>query len=351
MKTLSILFFALLATLTVSEFVPVSNFALNQLQGKWYVQSVYRTDAGKIAPPNCMEIIFDVLNDTAANVTMQYYDTQKLQYESYIATAYEGNPAILEPDPQTLPWYMVVNLSSIPYWVNNSVDTLILAANSTFVFENITESAYLVMGASRAYDTNYNIQPYISANNLPINVTDEGFNFFFANSACDAHFEWTPLKKFNATSLRKNYNLIGVYEPAGLGLVPWYTGEGLYDWSQAFCAQVSFTSGIQNDTLMTLSLQSYALSTFERTWQIAPNPELNSVLLGFNIDGNTLLYVQYADLLGNLILTAGTTTSFFLSTTATSLTPVYKELFEATLAEMGYQHDVNYIYSIDSAGC
>jgi hypothetical protein len=73
--------------------------------------------------------------------------------------------------------------------------------------------------------------------------------------------------------------------------------------------------------------------------------------LGFNIDGNTLLYVQYADKLGNLILTAGTTTTFFLSTSATTLTPAYKAVFETALAAMGWTFDASLINPIDNSSC
>ena len=117
------------------------------------------------------------------------------------------------------------------------------------------------------------------------------------------------------------------------------------------CASISFTTGQDSDTEMSLVLKSLYQGDFKREWQIHPTPDMNAALMGFNINQNTLLYVQYADLAGNLILTAGTTTSFFLSTTASTLTKVDRGIFEVALKAMGASVNLDYIYPIDNSSC
>lgn len=91
---------------------------------------------------------------------------------------------------------------------------------------------------------------------------------------------------------------------------------------------------------------------FQRSWKIVPDSTFNSIFNGFNMNGNTLLYVQYADIAGNIILTAGSTTSFFLSNTANNLTPITRGIFELAIKNLDfYIKDLSFIYAIDNSNC
>jgi hypothetical protein len=347
MKTLSILIVALLATAALSNFVPVTDYDLTKLAGNWHVQSIYDTTGNNWSNAYCFGLGFIVLNQSVVNLTSYFIDGTKNQLTEDGVFLYPDSeyPSIMYQDTtHKLPPLLVLNVSSLPYWVLNDTDVSIFAFNYTTDSSN---PQYIIFGASRWYDTAYDIRPFLNIYNFPINYNK---NFWLVNSACDTHFEWLPVKNFNASSLLKDWNLIAVYDPAGSDLVPWYTGAPVYDWSQAYCGKVSFEAGQGNDDQMTMSLKSLYQGSFERSWQIYSYYQQESVLNGFNIDENTLLYVQYAGA-GNLILTTGTTTSFFLSTLATSLTPVERDLFEISLSILGWETDLSYIYPIDSSSC
>ena len=349
MKSLTLLFVAISITAAICAFTPVSNYDLNLLEGDWNVQSVYDTVGSDYSLSYCFQLTFNIINQSAVNLTIHNYDGFRNSLSNDTVTLYPdaSNPAILYQDPvKRLSPLLVLNTSSIPYWVNDGCNTSIFAFNYTSSSGN---PQYIIMGASRWYDTNYDIRPFLEANNLPINNTK---NFWFVDTACDTHFNWYPLKNFDESSLLKTWNLIAVYDPVGSDVIPWYTEGGLYDWKQAYCADISFQIGSAvYDQIMTLSLKSLYQGGLQRTWRIFPMPDYNSVLMGFNINENTVLYVQYADLLGNLILTTGTTTSFFLSTTATSLTPANRGIFEVALKSLAYDVDLSYIYPIDHTNC
>jgi hypothetical protein len=350
MKAFSILVIALLATSALSNFVPIPDYNLSKLQGTWYVQSLYTNTANDYSLSYCLQFDFVILNSSVVNCTVGSFDGHDKVYHSQSVLLYPDseNPAILyqDIDHKNAP-LLVLNSSSIPYWVDNTSATTIIAFNYTY---DLSNPLYFVYGLSQWYDTTYDIRPFIAEQNLPpLNYSN---NFWFVNSACDTHYNWNPLKSFNEANIQnKTYNLIVVYDPAGSDLVPWYTGSSIYDWEQAYCAKFSFTQGPGFTEVMTLSLKSFCQGGFERFWTIYPDPSTYAVLLGFNIDANTLLYVSYADILGNIILTAGTTTTFFLSTSATTLTPALKAAFEAELIAMSWTVDFSLIYPIDNSSC
>ena len=142
-----------------------------------------------------------------------------------------------------------------------------------------------------------------------------------------------------------------MYDPAGSGLVPWFNGSGLYDWRQAYCGKVWFRKNVGVSLSMTMSAYSLYQGTFNRTWTVATFPGFESAILGFDISGPTLMYVAYSDSFGNLILGTGTTTTFFLSTSVSSLGPAQKSILQNVLSVMGIDSDLNYIYGIDNSGC
>ena len=349
MKIFSILLLTILATVALSKFVPVSNYNLNLLKGTWNVQSIYDTVGNDWSLSYCFQLTFTILNSSAVNMTSSFFDGFNDIYRNDNLTLYPdaSNPSVLYQDTarQNAP-LVVLNTSSLPYWVDNTSNTTVFAFNYTVDSSN---PQYIVFGASRWYDTAYDVSPFVKSNNLPINATK---NFWFVNTACDTHYGWSPLKTFHQSSLLGNWNLLGVYDPVGSDIVPWYTEGGIFNWNQAYCGQVSFQPGTHgSDWIMNLTLDSLYQGGLERTWRIVPYPQMNSVLFGFNINENTLLYVQYADFAGNLILTAGTTTSFFLSTSATSLTPVNRGIFEVALRAVGWNVDLDYVYAIDNNSC
>lgn len=350
MKALTLFILALIPLTTLCDFVPVSNYNIQELFGKWWVNSIYDTMDTDYSYAYCMEFEFQQINDTAISYTLTSYDGYSGQFDnnSYILFPDPNNSAILyqDADRKQAP-LLILNVSTYPYWVQNNYTATIIGANYTRP-DQIPQLA--VIGLSRWYDTSYDIRPFIEANNLPpVSNTN---NFWLHDSACDTHYGWVPLPLYNTALLKNTWNLIAVYDPANTDIVPWYTGGGIYDWNQAYCASVSYTDrkAAKNELLMKLSLKSLYQGTFERSWELV-YPDKSSVLLGFNINESTLLYVQYADLLGNLILTTGTTTSFFLSTKATTLTPVELTLFETTLKAIDWKIDNDYIYPIDNSSC
>lgn len=250
----------------------------------------------------------------------------RCEAQSVILILDTENPAILylSERPHEPP-LLVLSFSSSE--VSNGA-TLILGVNTT----HGSHESYIFFGASQRYDTHYDLRPYLKTNGFDFDTR----TFFSLDTTCDA-----LAKGLSAASLFKNWNLVAVYESAA---PPWYTGGSTYDWRQVCSARVFFTTrGV--DASMTLALKSIYLDIFEKTWKIVLDRQEDGTLKGINIDENIHLSIAYADAAGNLVLTAGPTTAFFLSTSITS--PEHDwDLFVDTLADIGYTPDDDNLYPI-----
>lgn len=256
MKLLNLVILTLLTTVTLSGFTPVSNFDLSMLSGYYNIQSVYDTIGNDWSLAYCFQLYFNPINSTAINMTTSVYDgyTETTEVDNVILYPDANTPAILYQDylRQDSPM-IVVNTSSIPYWVDNVSNAITFAFNYT---TNTSNPQYVVLGTSHWYDTEYDITPFLKANNFPINNTN---NFWFINTACDTHFRWIFLQNFHRASLEGTWNLLAVYDPVGRNgsnVIPWYTQGGIYDWNQAICATWSFERAQYGVDVMNLTTKS-----------------------------------------------------------------------------------------------
>ncbi len=338
-----IVFLSMSLLCAFAGFTPVTNLSLTDIQGSWNIQSVYDTSNNNWGQAYCVELSFRIINSSAVLMNLFGYDGARNSTFNDSSMLYPDpkNPAILYQDPnrKEAP-LMVVNVTSMPYWAGGSTPAMIFAFNYT--------DSVMVLGGNKWYDNLYDIRPYVSAQGLPVKSSK---NLWFINSACDAHFAWKPVQGFSSSSLLKTFNLIAVYDPAGTGTVPWYNGSGIFPWKQAYCAKVSFSQPKRSAYSMNMNIQSLYQGNFTRTWQVTPYPQLQSILMGFDISGPTLLYVVYTDTIGNLILASGTTTAFYLSTSSNQYTSVNKVLFQNVLFTMGIKPNFNFIYPIDGSSC
>ena len=148
----------------------------------------------------CYQLEFDLSdNQTTVNMTMMLYDASQPAYDNETFTLYvdETTPSLLYQDAARTQYpLMVVNHSSLPYWVNGGSPNFIIAFNYTSPGSEI--ALYVVYGISAWYDTEYDITPYLNAQQLPI---IPGENYWFINTACDSHFGWKADQDFNISTL------------------------------------------------------------------------------------------------------------------------------------------------------
>ena len=344
MNSIKFLLLSLFA-LSALSFTPVTNFSLSQLEGTWYVTTVYST-VTNWSLTYCTTFTFKVINSTLLNVTTAFLSGSSAQFENETHPLYPdpNNPAIIYQESQHIQSPFVVgNISTVSSWQGN-VDQMILALNYTYYHHS-----FMVFGLSRAYDVPLDVRPYTTLYNLPV---QEGISFWGIYTACDARFKWVPIQPFSSSSLLgKKWNVIAVYDPTNTTLVPWY-GQGIYPWNQAYCTYMTFQPApLKQFIEMGISSNNIYFGNFKRSWYLLPNPKTSSVFYGFDMSSPTLLYVQYWDTLGNAILTTGTTTSFLISTSNKEISSDLLTLFQRVVNSFGLPFNENYLYKVNSLKC